>query len=216
MSIGTPARDAALAVDYDPFADGTLSRVVPSTEPQREIWLADQLGAEASLAYNESVSLHLRGVLDAAALHAALQSLLDRHDALRASFGPDGEALCIREQVSFELPLLELWAADAARREQAVAERRAAVVETPFALGRDHLLRGELLRLAHDEHVLILTAHHIVCDGWSWWVLVRELGTLYAQRLGHAVEALPPAEAFAGYALAQACQPDAAYAQDEQ
>jgi amino acid adenylation domain-containing protein len=216
MSIGTPARDAALAVDYDPFADGTLSRVVPSTEPQREIWLADQLGAEASLAYNESVSLHLRGVLDAAALHAALQSLLDRHDALRASFGPDGEALCIREQVSFELPLLDLSAADPARREQAVAERRAAVVETPFALGRDHLLRGELLRLAHDEHVLILTAHHIVCDGWSWWVLVRELGTLYAQRLGHAVEALPPAEAFADYALAQACQPDAAYAQDEQ
>ena len=216
MSIGTPARDAALAVDYDPFADGTLSRVVPGTEPQREIWLADQLGAEASLAYNESVSLHLRGVLDAAALHAALQSLLDRHDALRASFGPDGEALCIREQVSFELPLLDLSAADPARREQAVAERRAAVVETPFALGRDHLLRGELLRLAHDEHVLILTAHHIVCDGWSWWVLVRELGTLYAQRLGHAVEALPPAEAFADYALAQACQPDAAYAQDEQ
>ncbi|MGB5851627.1 MAG: amino acid adenylation domain-containing protein, partial [Rhodanobacter sp.] len=216
MNNGTPAKDAALAVDYDPFADGALSRVVPSTEPQREIWLADQLGAEASLAYNESVSLHLRGALDQAALHAALQSLVDRHDALRASFGPDGEALCVREQMRLELPLLDLSAADPVRREQALAERRAAAVETPFALGRDHLLRGELLRLAHDEHVLILTAHHIVCDGWSWWVLVRELGTLYAQRLGQAAEALPAAEAFADYALAQARQPDAASAQDEQ
>ncbi|MGB3269501.1 MAG: amino acid adenylation domain-containing protein, partial [Rhodanobacter sp.] len=216
MNNGTPAKDAALAVDYDPFADGALSRVVPSTEPQREIWLADQLGAEASLAYNESVSLHLRGALDQAALHAALQSLVDRHDALRASFGPDGEALCVREQMRLELPLLDLSAADPVRREQALAERRAAAVETPFALGRDHLLRGELLRLAHDEHVLILTAHHIVCDGWSWWVLVRELGTLYAQRLGQVAEALPAAEAFADYALAQARQPDAASAQDEQ
>ena len=215
MNIGTHARNVTV-VDYDPFADGALSRVVPSTEPQREIWLADQLGTEASLAYNESVSLHLRGALDQVALHAALQSLLDRHDALRASFGPDGEALCVREQVSFELPLLDLAAADPARREQALEERRAAAVETPFALGRDHLLRGELLRLAHDEHVLILTAHHIVCDGWSWWVLVRELGTLYAQQLGQAVEALPPAEAFADYALAQARLPDAAYAPDEQ
>src|SRR5690606_9776467 len=143
MNNGTPAKDAALAVDYDPFADGALSRVVPSTEPQREIWLADQLGAEASLAYNESVSLHLRGALDQAALHAALQSLVDRHDALRASFGPDGEALCVREQMRLELPLLDLSAADPVRREQALAERRAAVVETPFALGRDHLLRGE-------------------------------------------------------------------------
>ncbi|MGN6704749.1 MAG: amino acid adenylation domain-containing protein [Rhodanobacter sp.] len=215
MNIGTHARNVTV-VDYDPFADGALSRVVPSTEPQREIWLADQLGTEASLAYNESVSLHLRGALDQVALHAALQSLLDRHDALRASFGPDGEALCVREQVSFELPLLDLAAADPVRREQALEERRAAAVETPFALGRDHLLRGELLRLAHDEHVLILTAHHIVCDGWSWWVLVRELGTLYAQQLGQAVEALPPAEAFADYALAQARLPDAAYAPDEQ
>jgi len=190
--------------------------VVPSTEPQREIWLADQLGTEASLAYNESVSLHLHGALDQAALHAALQALVDRHDALRASFGPDGEALCVREQMRFELPLLDLSAADPVRREQALDERRAAAVETPFSLGRDRLLRGELLRLAHDEHVLILTAHHIVCDGWSWWVLVRELGTLYAQRLGQPVELLPPPESFADYALAQSGRPDAASAQDEQ
>ncbi|HXE77193.1 MAG TPA: amino acid adenylation domain-containing protein [Rhodanobacter sp.] len=216
MSMGTPDKDAAIVVDYDPFADGALSRVVPSTEPQREIWLADQLGPDASLAYNESVSLRLRGPLDQAALGAALQALLDRHDALRASFGPDGETLCVLEQVTLELPLLDLSATDPACRDEQLRERQHAAVQTPFALGRDHLLRGELLHLAHDEHVLILTAHHIVCDGWSWWVLVRELGTLYAQRLGHAVEPLPPADAFADYALAQARHPaGATHAQDE-
>lgn len=216
MNRGTSDKDAAIVVDYDPFAGGALSRVVPSTEPQREIWLADQLGSDASLAYNESVSLQLRGVLDQAALGRALQALLDRHNALRSSFGPDGETLCVLEHVTLELPLRDLSAATATQRDEKLRERQRVAVETPFELGRDYLLRCELVRLTHDEHVLILTAHHIVCDGWSWWVLVRELGTLYANELGRTVEPLPPADDFADYALAQAEHPaGAAFAADE-
>ena len=74
-----------VAVDHDPFADAPLTRVVPTTEPQREVWLACQLGTEASLAYNESVSLHFSGPLDVPALCGAIQDLLDRHEALRQS-----------------------------------------------------------------------------------------------------------------------------------
>jgi len=72
------------AVDYDPFADAALASVVPATAAQREIWLAAKLEPEASLAYNESVSIRLSGELDVAALHAALQGVVDRHEALRA------------------------------------------------------------------------------------------------------------------------------------
>jgi len=88
-------------------------------------------------------------------------------------------------------------------------------VDTPFALALDPLLRAELLRLP-DEHVLLLTAHHIVCDGWSWWVIVRELGTLYGARCGHNPGLGSTGSAYADYALAElGYQDDARHADDE-
>src|SRR5690606_30671956 len=91
----------------------------------------------------------------------------------------------------------------------AVAERRRLGVETPFDLTRGRLFRAELLRLAPQEHLLLMHAHHIVSDGWSWWGIVRELGTVYA-RGDDAGVALPPADSYADYALAEALQPAAA------
>ncbi|HEY3521523.1 MAG TPA: condensation domain-containing protein, partial [Rhodanobacteraceae bacterium] len=87
---------------HDPFAETVLARVVPATEAQREVWLAAKLEPAASLAYNEGISLHLRGHLDAAALREALQQLIARHDALRATLGPDGAELCIAESAELE------------------------------------------------------------------------------------------------------------------
>ena len=95
----------ATAVDYDPFADAALARVVPTTEPQREIWLAAKLEPEASLAYNESVSLRLSGELDVTALQTALQQLIDRHEALRASLSADGEELHIAAELELPCPV---------------------------------------------------------------------------------------------------------------
>ena len=176
------------SVDYDPFDGGELALVVPTTESQREIWIADQYGRDASLSFNLSVSLQLRGSLDAHALQAALQDLVDRHDALRASIGPDGESFCVLKQFRIPLQSADLAALDTTARQAEIAERIRSSVETPFELARGPLLRAELLRLGADEHLLLLTAHHIVCDGWSWWVLVRELGALYGQRCGVAGE----------------------------
>lgn len=208
-------KDRREAVEYDPFAGGELARVVPTTEPQREVWLADRLGEDASLAYNESVSLRLRGSLDAAALAAALQALVERRDAFRASFGPDGETLCVRKHADIALPRLDFSGLDPAAREAALAARRQHAVETPFALGHDALLRAELVRLGCEEHALLLTAHHIVCDGWSWWILVRELGALYAQAMDQAVEAPAAAASFADYALQLALHSGGVRAEDE-
>ena len=208
MNPDSLAPAALTAVDYDPFATVALTRVVPSTEAQREIWLAAQLGDEASLAFNESVSLRLRGRLDTEALHGALHDLIGRHDALRATFGPDGETLCVLDRPELPLPLVDLGGPDDATRDAALAGRLRSVVETPFVLEQGPLLRAELLRLGPDDHLLLLTAHHIVCDGWSWWVMVRELAALYGVRTGTSGESLPPAESFADYALALARQPD--------
>ena len=206
---------ATQAVDYDPFAGAPVTRVVPTTEPQREMWLADQLGPEASLAFNESVSLRLRGPLDLQRLHASLQALLNRHSALRSNLGPDGQTLCVLDQVTMELPLHDVSALPSHQRDTALRQRQELAVSTPFDLQHDRLLRAELARLAIDDHTLLLTAHHVVCDGWSWWVLVRELGALYAAHGDAAAAALAPAEDFADYAMAQAAGDGAALRSDE-
>ena len=215
MDVRLPPTHIA-AVDYDPFADGPVARVVPTTEPQREIWLADRLGVDASLAFNESVTLRLRGMLDARALGASLRGLVERHDALRANVGPDGETLCVMSGMDLALEQLDLSGCDPDQRDSLVGERLRAAVETPFDLQHDPLFRAELLHLGPQEHLLLLTAHHIICDGWSWWVLVRELGALYAQQVGSHAQPLPPAGDFADYALASAQAPmDQTLAADE-
>ncbi len=204
-----PAPQTALtAVDYDPFGTGMLARVAPSTEPQREIWLAANLGTDASLAYNESITLRLRGALDLDALAGALQDIVDRHDALRAGFGPDGETFCVFDGVSLGLPLTDLSRLAAPERDAAFAGHLLRAVETPFVLEEAPLLRAELVRHAIDDHVLVLTAHHIICDGWSWWIIVRELAALYKVRHGTPSEPLPPGDSFADYALKEAAHPD--------
>ncbi|HEV7271206.1 non-ribosomal peptide synthetase [Pseudoxanthomonas sp.] len=204
------------AVDYDPFAGGELACVVPSTEPQREIWLADQLDAEASLSFNLSVSLRLRGVLDRAALAAALQALVDRHESLRAVLDPTGERLCIRQPLPFALEYTDLAVLQGEAQREEVEARVRATVETPFRVSHDLLFRAELLRLAEHDHQLLLSAHHVACDGWSWWVIVRELGALYALHAGHASAPLPPAQAYSDYAMAEATGTDLRQQQEDE
>jgi len=172
------------AVDYDPFADAPLARVVATTAPQREIWLAAKLEREASLAYNESVSLHLSGALDIAALQTSLQALVDRHEILRATLSKDGEELHIAAQLELPCPLRDLSALSEAARQVDIDAALSEVVNQPFDLEHGPLVRTQLLRLASDRHLLIFTAHHIVCDGWSFGVIVQDLAALYTEQLG--------------------------------
>lgn len=181
------------AVDFDPFAEPALARVVPSTAAQQEIWLACQLGDEASLAYNESISLHFEGELDAARVQAALDALAMRHDALRASFSPDGQSLVIAAEGDWPLAL---HTAESLNEEQAQALRLQAV-QQPFHLTHGPLLQAWLLARGPQTHELILTAHHLVCDGWSFGVLATELAALLRG------EALAPAPSFAEHAEQQ-------------
>ncbi|MGA7440080.1 MAG: condensation domain-containing protein, partial [Luteibacter sp.] len=192
---------AATAVDYDPFAGAPVAHLVPTTEPQREVWLASRLEPEASLAYNEAVAISLKGLLDVPALEWALQAIVDRHEALRSTFSGDGESLFIADHVnlplaSHDLSLLAPFESDA--RLMAAYSR---IVTTPFDLEHGPLVRAELFRLASDRFVLTIAAHHIVCDGWSFGVIVRDLAMLYAARTGQG-PGPAPAHAFSNFALA--------------
>jgi hypothetical protein len=145
---------------------------------QQRLWFLQQLEAD-SPAYNVYGSVKLKGRLNQEALRRSLREILRRHEALRTRFEEvEGQAMqMVGEDGEVELPVIELRGVQEREREilrQAMEEAR-----TPFDLGRGPLLRGKLLRLGEEEHVLLLTMHHIVSDGWSVGVLVRELGVLY-------------------------------------
>ena len=207
MTASADSSRGTVAVDYDPFADAPLERVVPATEAQREIWLAARLEPNASLAYNESVSLQLDGALDVAALRRALQGVLDRHDALRGSFSADGHQFCVAATAELAFAETDLSSVPDTERTAALEAILREAVETPFDLERAPLLRTQLLRFGAEQHVLLISTHHIVCDGWSFGVIVRELAEFYRAALLDRPLTLPAAASFADFALAEARHP---------
>ena len=166
---------------------GTLPQATPGAPlsfQQEGLWFLDQL-AEGGAPYNiHSASRH-RGPLDVERLERSLRALIARHDSLRTEFHAAGDAP--RQQVlpapealeRFRLRQVELRPAEAG--ETMLRERIAASIAQPFELSSAPLLRAELLRLAPDDHVLVLVVHHIVADGWSMSLIRRELGQLYDQ-----------------------------------
>ncbi|MFT4514490.1 MAG: amino acid adenylation domain-containing protein, partial [Planctomycetota bacterium] len=203
MNRGSSADGKQAPVDYDPFSGAPLERVVPTTESQREVWLADRLGRESSLAYNESITLRFIGQLELGGLRSALLDLVQRHEALRSTFGANGEELCIAKEGALDLVEADHSAADESVRQAAIAAAKQRAVETPFVLETGPLVRAEILKLGHADHVVILTSHHVVCDGWSFAVLVHDLLAIYAKRVHLASNELAPAVSFGDYAVAQ-------------
>ncbi len=180
---------------------------VPLTEPQTEIWLAAQLGPHASCSFNESVSLRLQGSLDDAALIAALNDVVARHDVLRARFSATGDHLTVAPQMTLAPERHDLSDMPETAAQNALQALLRDDAQTPFDLVRGPAIRAHLIRLSAETHVLVLTAHHIVCDGWSFNVIVSEIAACYTARRDNAVAALPPALQFSTYARQQASLP---------
>jgi len=195
-----------LAVDSGRAAPMPLASPVaeeesaPLTEPQVEILAAAQLGDEASCAFNESVSIALDGALDVAALGAAMNAVVARHQALRGRIDRDGERMRFASSLVLDVALAD--ASGERDPEAALAALVAADARTPFDLGSGPLVRARLVRLSASRHVLLFTAHHIVCDGWSMNLVLKDLATCY-RGAGEAA-ALPPAPLFSQYAVASA------------
>ncbi|MEH1123085.1 non-ribosomal peptide synthetase/MFS transporter [Micromonospora sp. CPCC 206061] len=155
---------------------------VPLSMAQERLWFMEQY-APGTAAYTVPVVLRLRGTLDAAALGAALDAVAARHESLRMRFAAtaDGQpVLDIDDAVSIGLDVVEAEGASVAAREAWVRETVRARLATPFDLAQGPLLRAALFAIGPDDHVLALTAHHIVCDGWSADLLVGEVLALLA------------------------------------
>ncbi|MCA1616821.1 MAG: condensation domain-containing protein, partial [Acidobacteria bacterium] len=152
----------------------------PLSFAQQRLWFIDQLDPNNST-YNLPSAVRLTGPLNVEALERSFDEIIRRHESLRTSFEVVGAqpAQIIAPESSLRIPVvsLEAYAEDARGAE--VGRLAAVEAETGFDLRRDALLRLKLLRLREDEHVLLFTTHHIISDGWSVGVLVREVAELY-------------------------------------
>jgi iturin family lipopeptide synthetase A len=177
---------------------------VPLTEAQRELWIATQLGDDASRAYNESITLRLRGPLDSRAMLAALRQLVERHDALRSTFSPDGDFQIVWTSSPTELPLVDLTQVAEGEREGAAARWVEREIDQVFDIVGGPLVRFHLLKLAEDHHLLHITNHHLILDGQSWGVMMHEFRELYVAGREGASARLPPPVPFREYVSRQA------------
>ncbi len=166
------ARQTAPAARITPRPSGAE---VPLSYAQERVWFMDQL-APGEAAYHIAVPLRVRGPLDVDALRAALTGLAERHESQRTRFPADADGRpTVVVADTADVPLTVVDAPDEAAA-QALVEAAAA---EPFDLANGPLLRALLIRLTAEDHVLFLAQHHIVGDGWSVDVLLRDLITLY-------------------------------------
>jgi amino acid adenylation domain-containing protein len=154
--------------------------VFPASFAQRRLWFLDQLEPWSAF-YNISTATRLPGPLDIDALRASIDALVRRHETLRTSFrAVEGEpAQIIAPSLTLDLPVQDLRGLPENVREAEALGLATSEAQQPFDLERGPLIRTRLLKLADTEHVLVLTLHHIIADGWSMNILCRDLNIIY-------------------------------------
>ncbi|HVG07843.1 MAG TPA: condensation domain-containing protein [Thermoanaerobaculia bacterium] len=167
-------------------------RDLPLSYAQQRLWVLHRLDPESPF-YNCPISLRIRGPLDLPALEASLREVVRRHETLRTRFveGEDGPVQILSPDAGFQLALADLIALPADLREDALRQAVRQETRRPFDLSRDLLLRALVVNLADGEGAAILTLHHIVCDGWSMGLLLREVGQLYGDLAARRPSRLP-------------------------
>jgi amino acid adenylation domain-containing protein len=184
------------AVGYEPQRG--LPAEMPMTAAQTEKWLACQFGNGATIAFNESQLLHLRGVLDRSALTQAIARVCARHEAFAMAFKANGSAVCFSAPERFAPTFIDLELT-----RHTLDAHCAKRLREPFDLTRAPLARIELLRVGVDAHALLIVAHHLIFDGWSARVFIDEVELGYNALRSGLEPAWPVAESFAAFAQAE-------------
>src|SRR5256884_1704243 len=177
----------------------------PLSFAQQRLWFIDQLEPQSAL-YNIPLALRLTGTVHLSALQQTFNEIIRRHEVLRTTFASiNGEPLqIISPHATVKLPVLELSELPENERETEARRLSSHEAQQPFDLSRGPLFRIQLLRLSPTEHILLCTMHHIVSDGWSMGILIREVAALYEAYSQHQPSPLPElAIQYADYALWQ-------------
>lgn len=186
-------------VDYDPFGLA-IEKAYASITAQREIWLACKIGGDdANRAYNESISLVLKGEFDQAAFEEALQEVIKRHEALRANFAIDGKQILIQEEMAFSLHTEDISSMDATAEAAFIEQFHREDSLQAFDLENGPLFRMALHKLVTSKHYFTLTIHHLIGDGWSLGVLLEDICKLYNAKVLKMAPQLPKANPLSEY-----------------
>jgi amino acid adenylation domain-containing protein len=163
-----------------PMLRVSRERPMPLSFAQQRLWFLDLLQPN-SFTYNLPSRRRFKGTLDVTVLQRSLEEIVRRHEALRTIFKTiDGTPFqVVRQESILPLPVVDLSDRSGSEREDQVRRLVADEARNPFDLTRGPLLRAKLLRLGREDHILLVTMHHIVSDGWSMEVFFRELSVLY-------------------------------------
>ncbi|ARU63628.1 hypothetical protein CBW65_23380 [Tumebacillus avium] len=157
------------------------SKRFPLSFAQERLWFLEQFNSNPA-AYNVPMALRMSGRLDVPALQQSFNEIMARHEAMRTSFavvdGQPEQVIAARQEMPFELVDLSDSPVELAVMQAALEAIQEG--DTPFDLTHGALVRTKLLRIAAEDHVLLLTMHHIISDGWSMRILIDELSKLYA------------------------------------
>jgi amino acid adenylation domain-containing protein len=161
-----------------PFAH---TQPLPLSFAQQRLWLLNQIDTSSAF-YNISGGVRLKGSLNFYALQQSLGEITHRHEILRTSFTSidDQPYQLISSEILLTVPIVDLQHLSELEREAEVARLIRQEAELPFDLEKPPLLRVSLIRISAEEHILLLTAHHIVFDGWSIEIFIKELAGLFA------------------------------------
>ncbi|KQZ59169.1 MULTISPECIES: non-ribosomal peptide synthetase [unclassified Lysobacter] len=185
-------RDAQAPAEAGIVRRSRPGEALPLSPAQQRIWFFERLQPGTG-AYHVYGHYSVRGALDAAALERAFADVVQRHDALRTSFGEiEGQPRqTVAERVEFALPVIDLRGLDLVAREAEARRYADEETERAFDLARAPLLRATLLRLDDEEHLLLVVMHHIVSDAWSCGILFDEVARCYEARLDGVEPNLP-------------------------
>ncbi len=166
--------------------------IAPLSFSQERMWFLDQLDPGTPI-YNLFNRVEVEGPLSIPVLQRCFDELVRRHEALRTVFGEEGGAAVQRilPATPFPLSVIDLSGLPAAARREETARLEAADHNRPFDLARGPVFRASLLVLGPQEHAAFLNMHHVVGDGWSWVVLVREIAALYTDLAEGRAPSLP-------------------------
>jgi amino acid adenylation domain-containing protein len=202
-SNGTPATSPI--VSFTPAAaPQAAATTLPLTEVQKQLWFLSQMGQGVGGAYHESVTLQLRGPFNPKAIKAAVNKLVERYEVLRTTFSPEGDYQRIRPFVGVQIPFVDFSHLNGDRQVAEVEEWVAQEVQQPFDLVEGPLMRVRVLRLEPEYYYVVITTHHLITDGRSYGVLLKELSALYAAECEGVPCELPRVMQFGEYAELQA------------
>ncbi|NTW01790.1 MAG: amino acid adenylation domain-containing protein, partial [Oscillochloris sp.] len=181
VPVAEPARLATTTTNLQPLLPTPRDQDLPLSFAQQRLWFLDQLEPGSPL-YNIPSARRLHGPLRADLLEQSINAILRRHEVLRTTFAAqDGRARQVIGTPDTRITLRRIDLTALSAETKLIEANRLSAVEArqPFDLSTGPLLRVSLLRLAADDHVMLLTMHHIIADGWSIGVIIRELGALY-------------------------------------